>query len=210
MNANTHLIAGMQLAEVIDNSDPQSRGRIQIRLTSNNLELWSMVMVAGAGNDYGVSCLPKVGELVVVAFLDREQPVVMGSLWKASEDHPENAQSVEDNYLIKTPGGSELRMNDETPSLEIKTQAGYRVLIDESAGEIKIERDSQTITLTSSSIDINSSSSVNIEASTIKLSASMVDIQSGLTKASGTVQCSTLISSSVVSSSYTPGAGNIW
>ncbi len=210
MNANTHIIAGMQLAEVIDTVDPQSRGRIQIRLTTNNLELWSMVMVAGAGSDYGVSCLPKEGELVVVAFLDREQPVVMGALWKATEEHPEHAQPVEQNYLIKTPGGSELRMNDESPSLEIKTQAGYRMLIDESAGEIKIERDDQTITLTASSIDIKSSSSVNIEASTIKFSAGMVDIQSGMTKASGVVQCDTLISNSVISSSYTPGAGNIW
>jgi uncharacterized protein involved in type VI secretion and phage assembly len=210
MNANTHIIAGMQLAEVIETVDPQSRGRIQVRMTANNLELWSMVMVAAAGSDYGVSCLPKIGELVVVAFLDREQPVVMGALWKASEDHPEQAQPVEDNYLIKTPGGSELRMNDETPSLEIKTQAGYRVLIDESAGEIRIERESQTITLTSSSIDINSSGSVNIDASSIKLSAGMVEIQSGMTKASGVVQCDTLISNSVVSSSYTPGAGNIW
>ena len=210
MNANTHIIAGMQLAEVIETVDPQSRGRIQVRMTTNNLELWSMVMVAAAGSDYGVSCLPKIGELVVVAFLDREQPVVMGALWKASEDHPEHAQPVEENYLIKTPGGSELRMNDETPSLEIKTQAGYRVLIDESAGEIRIERESQTITLTSSSIDINSSGSVNIDASSIKLSAGIVEIESGMTKASGVVQCDTLISNSVVSSSYTPGAGNIW
>ncbi|MDX2476790.1 MAG: phage baseplate assembly protein V [Gammaproteobacteria bacterium] len=210
MNANTHLIAGMQLAEVVDTNDPQSRGRIQVRLTANNLEIWSMVMVAGAGNDYGVSCLPKEGELVVVAFLDSEQPVVMGALWKASDDQPQDAQPVEENYLIRTPGGSELRMNDESPSLEIKTQAGYRVLIDESAGEIKIERDSQSITLTASSIDINSSGSVNINASTIKLSASMVDIQAGMTSSTGVIQCSTLISTSVVSSSYTPGAGNIW
>lgn len=210
MNANTHIIAGLQLAEVIDTEDPDSRGRIQVRLNANNLEVWCMVMVAGAGSDYGVSCLPKTGELVVVAFLDREQPVVMGALWKASDEHPQNAQPVEENYLVRTPAGSELRMNDETPSIEIKTDSGYRVLIDESAGEIKIERESQTITLTSSSIDINASSSVNIEAGTIKLQAGSVDIQAGMTKASGTVQCSTLITNSVVSSSYTPGAGNIW
>jgi uncharacterized protein involved in type VI secretion and phage assembly len=210
MNANTHLIAGLQLAEVIETSDPESRGRIQVRLTANNLDIWCMVVVAGAGSDYGVSCLPKIGELVVVAFLDREQPVVMGALWKASDDHPQNAQPVEENYLIRTPAGSELRMNDETPSIEIKTQSGYRVLIDDSSGEIKVECGSQTVTFNSSSIDINASAEININAPMVKLQASSVDIQAALTKASGTVQCSTLIASSVVSSSYTPGAGNIW
>lgn len=209
MNVNTHSISGLQLAEVIDTNDPEARGRIQVRLTSINLSIWCLVLVAGAGSDYGVSCLPKEGELVVIMFLDKEQPVVMGALWKASDDHPRAAQPVEENYLIRTPGGSELRMNDASPSLEIKTQAGYRVLIDEAEGEIKIERDSQTITLTSSSIDISSSSSVNIDASTIKLSASMVDIQAGMTKCSGTVQCSSLIASSVSAASYTPGAGNL-
>jgi uncharacterized protein involved in type VI secretion and phage assembly len=210
MNANTHRVGGLQLAEVIETNDPDSRGRVQVRLNTNNLDIWCMVLVAGAGSDYGVSCLPKIGELVVVAFLDREQPVVMGALWKASNEHPQNAQSVEDNYLIRTPGGSELRMNDESPSLEIKTQAGYRVLIDESSGEIKIERDTQSITLTATSIDISSSSSVNIDASTIKLQAASVDIQAGITKASGTVQCSSLIATTVSGASYTPGAGNIW
>ena len=139
MNANTHIIAGLQLAEVIDTEDPDSRGRIQVRLNANSLEIWCMVMVAGAGSNYGVSCLPRIGELVVVAFLDREQPVVMGALWMASDEHPENARPVEENYLIRTPAGSELRMNDETPEIEIKTSSGYRVLIDDSAGEIKIE-----------------------------------------------------------------------
>ncbi len=210
MKNNTHFIAGLQLAEVVENSDPDGRGRIQVRLTANDLEVWAMVMVAAAGSDYGVSCLPKIGELVVVAFLDREQPVVMGALWRASDEHPQNAQPVEENYLIRTPGGSEMRMNDETPSVEIKTSSGYRVLIDDAAGEVKIEREGQTITLNSSSVDINASSSININASTVKLQASTVDIQAGMTKASGTIQCSTLIASSVVSSSYTPGAGNIW
>jgi hypothetical protein len=31
-----------------------------------------------------------------------------------------------------------------------------------------------------------------------------------MSKFSGVVQCDTLISNSVISASYTPGAGNIW
>ncbi len=47
-------------------------------------------------------------------------------------------------------------------------------------------------------------------ASTVDLSADMVNLSAGMVKASGVVQCDTLIASSVVAASYTPGAGNIW
>ena len=35
-------------------------------------------------------------------------------------------------------------------------------------------------------------------------------VDAGMSKFSGVVQCDTLISNSVISASYTPGAGNIW
>ena len=38
----------------------------------------------------------------------------------------------------------------------------------------------------------------------------MVTVNAGLSKFSGVVQADTVISNSVISSSYTPGAGNIW
>ena len=210
MSANTHHIGGLHLGQVTDNDDPGSRGRLKVNIASIGLELWCQATTPSAGDGYGISFLPKIDELVVVAFIGAESPVVLGALWAGQGQHPEDAAPVEDNYVIKTPGGTELRMDDSTPSLEIKTASGYRLLIDEGSGEIKIERDAQSITLSSSSIDITSSSQVNIDASTINLSAATVNIQAGMTQASGVVQCSTLIATSVVASSYTPGAGNIW
>jgi uncharacterized protein involved in type VI secretion and phage assembly len=210
MNPNSHVGGTLQLGRVVDNQDPENRGRLQVRLVGIDLPLWCETLAPSAGQDYGVSLLPKVDELVVVGFLDPELPVVMGALWGGSGRQPEQARPVQDNYLIKTPGGSELRMDDSTPSVEIKTRAGYRVLIDEGSGEISIERDSQSVTLSASSIDIRSSSEVNIDATTLNITASSVNIQSGMTQASGVVQCSQLITNAVVSSSYTPGAGNMW
>ena len=40
--------------------------------------------------------------------------------------------------------------------------------------------------------------------------AAFVTVDAGMSRFSGVVQCDTLITNSVVSSSYTPGAGNIW
>jgi hypothetical protein len=46
--------------------------------------------------------------------------------------------------------------------------------------------------------------------SRVILNAGVVSVNATISKFSGVVQCDTLISNSVVSQSYTPGAGNIW
>jgi type VI secretion system secreted protein VgrG len=52
-------------------------------------------------------------------------------------------------------------------------------------------------------ISVKSAAPVTITAPTVSISAAMVQV-------SGVVQCTTLITTSVVSPTYTPGAGNIW
>ena len=47
-------------------------------------------------------------------------------------------------------------------------------------------------------------------AGTIEASAGMMTVNSGMSKFSGVVKCDTIIATSVVGSSYTPGTGNIW
>lgn len=54
------------------------------------------------------------------------------------------------------------------------------------------------------------SAKLTISASTVEISASMVSVSSGMSRFSGVVQADTVISNTVVSSTYTPGAGNIW
>jgi hypothetical protein len=44
----------------------------------------------------------------------------------------------------------------------------------------------------------------------VSVSAATVNVDAGMAKFSGVVQCDTLIANSVVGTSYTPGAGNIW
>ncbi len=60
--------------------------------------------------------------------------------------------------------------------------------------------DSKTV---GASITITAGGTVTITAPSINLSAAMVQV-------TGVVQCATLITNSVVSPTYTPGAGNIW
>jgi hypothetical protein len=59
-------------------------------------------------------------------------------------------------------------------------------------------------------VTVIASSKVTVSASLVEVSASMVTVNAGMSKFSGVVQCDTIISNSVISASYTPGAGNIW
>jgi phage baseplate assembly protein gpV len=205
-------LQALHLATVIDNQDPDYRGRIKVRLVVGGLELWAAVLTNSAGQDYGVSLLPKLDEKVVLAFISPEVAVVMGSLWSGGDSHPQQAREVEDIYCIRTPSGSQLKFDDSSDSvIDIKTSSGYHLQITEAeGGKVLIEKGSETIEFSNAEIKINASSKVSIEAAQVKVSAGIVEVESGMSKFSGVVKCDTLISNSVVSSSYTPGAGNIW
>jgi len=58
-------------------------------------------------------------------------------------------------------------------------------------------------------ITVTAPAKVTVNASVMEISASMRTVNAGLSKFSGVVQAGTVISNSVVSASYTPGAGNI-
>jgi hypothetical protein len=46
--------------------------------------------------------------------------------------------------------------------------------------------------------------------STVDVTAALINLRAPMVRADGIVKCSTLITESVISPSYTPGAGNVW
>ena len=66
------------------------------------------------------------------------------------------------------------------------------------------------LTKMESAVHVSNSGQVTVNGTTLKLNASMVDVQAATSKFSGMVQADTLVTNSVISKSYTPGAGNIW
>ena len=66
------------------------------------------------------------------------------------------------------------------------------------------------LTKMESAVQVSNSGKVTVNGTTLKISASMVDVQAGTSKFSGLVQADTVVTNSVTSKSYTPGAGNIW
>jgi uncharacterized protein involved in type VI secretion and phage assembly len=202
----------LHLATVVDNADPEGRGRIRVRLHSTALELWAAVITNSAGSGYGVSLLPKVEEQVVVAFASPDLPLVLGAVWSGGSSAPSEAEPVEERYLIETPRGTRIKLDDGNgPKLTLETSSGYHLTIDEgSGGTVTIEKGTEKIELSTSGISVESASRVSVDAAQVNISASMVQVDAPMSQFSGVVRCDTLIATSVVGTSYTPGAGNIW
>jgi len=73
-----------------------------------------------------------------------------------------------------------------------------------------VDSNGNSLKMQSSGITVNASAKVTLTASQVEVSASMVTVNAGMSKFSGVVQADTVICNSIVSASYTPGAGNIW
>lgn len=212
MNHRVGLLQELHLGRVLDNDDPETRGRIKIEMLATGMQLWASCLTNSAGQGYGLSCLPKVEEIVVLGFVSPELPIVMGALWSGDSSHPSDGQSVEDKYSLTSPQGTKIVLDDsDGPKVNIETSSGYHMTITESGGgEITIEKSGESITLSSSGISIVSSSKVSVQAAQVDVSAAMVKVDASMSQFSGVVKCDTLIATSVVGTTYTPGAGNIW
>ncbi len=202
----------LHLAQVVDNEDPDNRGRVRVRLTSTESDMWASVVAPSAGHGYGASFVPRVDEIVVVAFASPELPLVLGSIWSGADSMPGDASPTEDRYTVHTPAGTVMVFDDANgPRLELRTPQGRRVSIsDADGGEIAVECGTQSVRMDSSQVSIKAAGEVKVQAASVTVDAGQVQVNAGMAQFSGVVQCSTLITNAVVSSSYTPGAGNIW
>ena len=214
---------GIYSAVVTDVVDPDGQGRVRIQLPwspdsgDGSYELWARLVTMMAGADRGSWFIPDVGDEVAVIFEsgDPRRPFVVGGLWNGVDAPPESMDSSGSNDVksITSRNGVTITLDDTSGSetLVLETPGGQSVTLADGPGRIEI-RDSNgnTVELASSGITITASAKVAVNASQVEVSAGMVSVNAGMSKFSGVVQADTVITNAVVSSSYTPGAGNIW
>jgi uncharacterized protein involved in type VI secretion and phage assembly len=212
-------LQGVYTASVLDNRDPEGLARVLVRVpgvddASATRGAWARVATLMAGQNRGTFFLPEVGDEVLVAFEhgDLRTPYVIGALWNAKSRPPATGRDATTTKMIKSRSGVTLRFSDDsTSSLVIETPGGQRVSLQDGTGSVRIEDgNGNSITLGASGVTINASAKVTVNGSTVDVNASAVTVNTGLAKFSGVVQCDTLMSNSVISASYSPGAGNIW
>jgi uncharacterized protein involved in type VI secretion and phage assembly len=218
------LFHGAHLAEVVNLDDPEGLARVQVRVLSvdgvadHDAPLWARVAVPFAGNNRGTFFIPDVGDEVLVVFVngDPRHPIVAGGLWNGSDTAPESIsgggnirkvirskngvkltledQVGQEKFIAETPGGQKVTLNDAPDGIAITVE-------DSNGNSVKLDRTGITVT---------ASAKVTINASQVAISAGMVTVDAGMSRFSGVVQADTVISNTVISATYTPGAGNIW
>lgn len=218
----TDTARGSYLAEVVSVEDPDSRSRVKIKLLSfdqvgnQDAEIWARVAVPFAGDNRGAFFIPDVGDEVLVTFIngDTRYPIVIGSLWSGNTEIPDRIGSNVNRWSIKGKEGTRIAIEEESASsarVLFTTPGGVSgELTDSGGGKIEFKISGTTLTLDPEGATINTSMNLTVQATQVKISAGLVTVDSGMSIFSGVVQAETVICNSIVSSSYTPGAGNIW
>ena len=214
---------GVYPALVSDIKDPDGQGRVKVTLPwspdtdGGRYEAWARMATLMGGNNRGSWFIPDVNDEVLIVFEggDPRRPYVIGGLWNGNDSPPDSMDGAGNNYrkLIRSRNGVKITLDDSDgrESLVLETPGGQKITMKDGPGSVEIvDSNGNSVKLETSGITVNASAKVTINASTVEISAGMVTVNAGMSKFSGVVQADTVISNSVISASYTPGAGNIW
>jgi len=217
------VLRGPFLGEVLSVKDPDDQNRVQVALHAfdgvegQDAPLWARVAVPFAGADRGAFFLPDVGDEVLVTFVqgDPRLPVVIGGLWNGRQSAPETIGGDRiDRWTIVGKAGTRIAIVEEsasTATISLTTPGGIKgTFTDEGGGRIELEAVGSKVTLESSGVTVETSGTAKVQASRIEMSAAQVTVDAALSTFSGVVKCDVVQATTVIGSTYTPGAGNVW
>lgn len=218
--------AGAFLARVVSVKDPDNRNRIQVRvynvdgINDQDGAVWARVVVPFAGNNRGAFLIPDVGDEVLVVHLsgDSRFPVVLGGLWNGQDTAPDSfggsGDSV-DRWTITGKAGTKIAIIEDSsgPTIQFTTPGQLSGKMTDSDGSIEFTDSMQTsVKIDSSGVTINApTAQVQVTAaSSMSITAPQLTVNAASATFSGIVQCTTMQATTVIATTYTPGAGNVW
>jgi uncharacterized protein involved in type VI secretion and phage assembly len=214
---------GCYPALVSDVRDPDGQGRVKLTLPwspdtgSGRYEAWARLATMMGGNNRGSWFVPDVNDEVLVVFEggDTRRPYVVGGLWNGTDAPPQTMDGGGNNDLkvLRSRNGVKITLDDASgqEKLICETPGGQKITLKDGPGVVEVvDSNGNSVKMESAGITVTASAKVTINASQVAVSAGMVTVDAGMSRFSGVVQADTVISNSVISASYTPGAGNIW
>jgi uncharacterized protein involved in type VI secretion and phage assembly len=217
------LFFGVLPATVVSLADPDGQGRVKISLPAipdtgaATYEVWARMATLFAGKNRGSWFLPDKDDEVLVAFEqgDARRPYILGGLWNGVDSPPESMDGAEQNAIkaFCSRNGVKITLDDSQgqEKLILETPGGQSVTLKDGPGGIEAkDATGNSIKMETSGITVEAAAKVTVNAAQVAISAGMVTVDAGMSRFSGVVQADTVIANSVVSASYTPGAGNIW
>lgn len=175
----------MQLADVIDNDDPQGQGRVKVKFKwecqTNDPTEWLRVISPNAGSgdtgkNRGFHVIPEKGDQVVIAFEEGNvaRPVVMGSVYHGKSGDSSGFKNSNTKGLTSRKGSS-LSFDDLNHALNLGTNAANFVKIENGPGLITAQS-AETIVIKTgqSSITLKKDGTIDIIGKVINIQGTQV------------------------------------
>jgi uncharacterized protein involved in type VI secretion and phage assembly len=214
---------GAYPALVSNIKDPDGQGRVKVQLPWSpdgqgaSYEAWARMATTMGGNNRGTWFIPDTNDEVLVIFMggDPRQPCVVGAFWNGQDKPPQSMDGAGKNFIktIRSRNGVQITFDDTDgqETLTLQTPGGQSITLKDGPGSITLQdSNGNSAKMEAAGITVTASAKVTVNASTVEISAGMVTVNAGMSTFSGVVQADTVITNSVISASYTPGAGNIW
>ena len=170
----------MQLADVLDNDDPQGQGRIKVRFKwecqTNDPTEWLRVVSPNAGSgdtgkNRGFHVIPEKGDQVVIAFEEGNvaRPVVIGSVYHGKSGDSKGFKNSNTKGLTSRKG-SALTFDDLNHALNLGTNGANFVKVENGPGQITAES-AETIVIRTgeSSITLQKDGTIDIVGKVINI-----------------------------------------
>jgi len=188
-------LGGVAVGIVLDNMDALSQGRVQVQLPGLPIEPpWARVAVPDAGSDRGMFFMPQVDDEVLVCFEhgDVTRPYVIGSLWNGTDTPPASAPTdPRFKRVIKTPQGHVIELDDTKQTITITSSTKQKIEITQDKIELSAGSGASKLTLnTDGSVTLSAQTTMTLQAQSLKLSATSIDIDAqGTAKLSSSGAC---------------------
>jgi uncharacterized protein involved in type VI secretion and phage assembly len=119
------------------------QGRVQVEyrgIESELLSPWAYVAAPMSGQGRGMLFMPEPGDEVLVCYADGEfnHPFVVGFLWNGEHT---SSETDPDNRVIVTPGGHQLRFEDEQSDRRVilRSDRGHQLRLEDTTADTQIE-----------------------------------------------------------------------
>ena len=216
-------IDGVVVGIVKGLDDPDKLGRIELHfpwMSDQNKSHWARVATLMAGPGRGSWFQPELEDEVLVAFEqgNTQHPYVVGFLWSKQDKPPRDGIDGKVRR-IKTVAGHVLDFDDRDGKHAVKltTAGGHKVHLDDQASKITVELaagtggPSRSVELDSSGIKLSAPlGTITLDCLQLSLNpTAMMSVQTPFAQFSGVVMTQTVVASSVVATTYSPGVGNL-
>lgn len=145
---------------VLDNNDPQKRGRIKALVPDVLGEVesgWAMPCAPFGGEKVGFFAIPAVNAGVWIEFEcgDPDFPVWSGCWWGSDKEiPPQQEKEPHKKVMIRTPGGQSIILDDTEESITLETVGGQKIVLRDNGIEIDNGKGA-TIKLSDKKVSVN-------------------------------------------------------